>query len=331
MATSKNYPIPNLLLFILLAIVSACSQSPPRTSPAALIPSPTPTPLTLPIGTGGGVIAFASDRDGGRMDIYLINADGSELTQITHTRDDEIAPSWSPDGSKLAYLVSKHGQLQLAILNLESALTDPVAYHSKLLVEDPVDSSSPSWSLDGNTLYYSAYQNDELDLYKINIDGSSKIQITQTDYHEKHPTLSPDGTKLVYCSNQSGSFDLYLVNNFNSIDFVDQIPIQLTSVNGDELFPIWSPDGDRILYTSTENGNKDLAIVPLDGSNPSSVLDSLADEWNASWSADGTQLIYSYFNFNSTLNDLYIYEFENTSSYPLTSDNFDNWWPAWRP
>jgi len=331
MVPIKNFPVHSLLLFILLAILASCSPSPLQASPPEPISTPTPTPVTLPTGVGGGVIVFASDRDRGRMDIYLINADGSELTQLTHTRDDEIAPSWSPDGSKIAYLVSRHGQLKLAILNLEFALTDSGTDHPTFLVEDPLDSSSPSWSPDGNTVFYTANKNDNLDLYKINVDGSSKKQLTQTDHHEKHPTLSPDGTKLVYCSNQSGSFDLYLVENFAPQVFQNQLQIQLTSGDGDELFPVWSPDGTRILYTSTENGNKDLAIIHLDGSNPSTIANTPADEWNASWSPDGAQIVYSFFNFNNTLNDLYIYEFENNRSYPITSDNFDNWWPAWRP
>ena len=64
----------------------------------------------------------------------------------------------------------------------------------------------------------------------------------------------------------------------NNLGSKDQSPIQLTFGNGDELYPIMSPGGDQILYTFTKEGTKDLATVNLDGSNPSSVLDSSADE-----------------------------------------------------
>ena len=79
----------------------------------------------MPSGNGGGVIVFSSDRNGGRMDLYLINADGSDLIQLTHTRGDELAPAWSADGSMLAYLVSKNNQLNLYVLDVNAGLSNP--------------------------------------------------------------------------------------------------------------------------------------------------------------------------------------------------------------
>ncbi|MCD6425809.1 MAG: PD40 domain-containing protein [Anaerolineales bacterium] len=119
-----------------------------------------------------------------------------------------------------------------------------------------------------------------------------------------------------------------MVENINNLDFHNQLPIQLTSGKGDEFYPIWSPACGRILYTSTGNGNKDLTIVHPNGSNPSPVVDSPADKWNARWSPDSTQIVYSCFNFDSALIDLYIYEFDSGSWFPITSDNFDDWLPA---
>ena len=53
-------------------------------------------------GSGGGIIAFTSDRDG-QKEIYFMNADGSSQTRITNTMVDEHSPKWSNDGSKLAF------------------------------------------------------------------------------------------------------------------------------------------------------------------------------------------------------------------------------------
>ena len=330
MAPSIKRQLLNLILFAMFINLCGCSKSTPIPPTETPHPNQSPTPLTLPVGSGGGIIAFVTDRNRGRMNLYLINADGSELTQITFSRYDEIAPSWSPDGTNLAYLVSKHDQLDLVILDLGSALSDPLTDHSTLIVEDSVDASPPSWTSDGNMLIYAAYQGENLDLFAINSDGSDKKQLTQTNVSEKHPALSPDGTKLVFSSDLSGTFDLYLIENFNIPEFHSQPTVQLTFENGDELYPTWSPGGDRILYTSTENGNKDLRIIYTDGGNSVTVSSSTADEWKASWSPDGNKIVYSYFNFDNDLNDLHVLGLDTTSSVPITVDNFDNWWPAWK-
>jgi len=322
----------HLLIYIgLITLISSCSETSTQLPISTPIEFPSPTPLTLPSGNGGGIIAFASDRNSGRMDLYLINADGSELAQITHTKDDIISPSWSPDGSNLAFLVSRSGQLSLSILSLDSALANPLTDHSISLVEDPVEESPPSWSPDGSMIFYAAEEEGIVNLFKIDSDGMNKFQITDNEYNEKHPSLSPDGTKLVFSSDKSGSFDLYLIDGFNLSDIQLQIPIQLTSGEGDDLFPSWSPDSGQILFTTTQNGDKNISIIELESGSIQTIQDSTADEWMASWSPASNQIVFSCFNFDNALNDIYIYHFESKTLHAITNDNFDNWWPAWRP
>lgn len=331
MAFHNKNSIYLIIIICLLILSTGCSASSTPQHTADPIKSPPPTPLALPSGSGGGIIVFASDRNRGHMDLYLINADGSELTQITHTNDDIIAPSWSPDGSYLAFLISKFNQLNIAILPLESVLADVSADHSIVLVEDPVESSPPAWSPDGSMLFYAAAPGENIDLYKIDLDGKNKVQITDTDFHEKHPALAPDGTKLVYSSDRSGSFDIYLIDDFDLRNPQIQSPIQITFGEGDELFPAWSPDGSRIVFTTTEKGSKDISYIDLESRTVHSIQDSSADEWKAAWSPDSTQLVFSYFNFDNSLNDIYIYSIESEASVPITEDQFDNWWPDWKP
>ena len=54
----------------------------------------------------GQTIAFASDRDG-NSEIYLMNVDGSGQTRITNAAGDDTDPTWSPDGTRLAYRSSR--------------------------------------------------------------------------------------------------------------------------------------------------------------------------------------------------------------------------------
>ena len=73
--------------------------------------APTPTPTPTPAATGAlGHIAFRAYVDG-NADIYVINADGSNQTRLTDDQEFSTMPRWSPDGSKIAFVSNRLGQI----------------------------------------------------------------------------------------------------------------------------------------------------------------------------------------------------------------------------
>jgi TolB protein len=192
----------------------------------------------------GDKIAFISDRDG-RMDVWVMNADGSDAHKVTtgdgNTSDAE--PSWSPDGTKLAFSSSRSGDgWHLFIVDLATgAITrltsgwgvspawspdgTRIAYADgnaiKLIDADGMNDrfltcaclgpeGSPTWSPSGGNIVFGRYDQDwqttnVRQLYIMSANGGDALPITSGAYYHGHPSFSPDGSMLVF-QRQDGAF-----------------------------------------------------------------------------------------------------------------------------
>jgi len=99
----------------------------------------------------GERIAFISNRSG-NFDLFTMNADGSDLRQLTTTVDDETTPAWSPDGSKIAYVLVKN--LASGEQERRLYLISPDGNDMQELSAGVEYSSDPDWSPDGRYLLF---------------------------------------------------------------------------------------------------------------------------------------------------------------------------------
>ena len=74
---------------------------------------------SMPVGAFGG-IALASERSG-NGEIYTMNADGTGLTQRTDDPADDGAPSWSPDGTRVAFHSARDGNYEIYVMNADGS------------------------------------------------------------------------------------------------------------------------------------------------------------------------------------------------------------------
>ena len=103
-------PVPRSLLAILTLALAAglLVVEQPWSGPAGAGP-----PM---IAFPGNDIAFSSTRDG-NWDIYVMNADGSDLTRLTNATGADLAPAWSPDGRSIAFTSNRDGNAEIYVMN----------------------------------------------------------------------------------------------------------------------------------------------------------------------------------------------------------------------
>jgi Tol biopolymer transport system component len=183
----------------------------------------------------GTKIAFSSNRDGD-FEIFVMNADGSDQTQLTFNAgaQDRI-PSWTADGTQIVYDKNfleiyainsdgSGGERKLAdgFIPGTSAYGDKVVFgHDGLvtmqlagsarhrITEDPTDFSA-NWSPQRNDLVFTRSTETDRDIYLVHANGTGLTRLTNTpDRFEFAPVWSPDDTKMAFvgCSSVFGMID----------------------------------------------------------------------------------------------------------------------------
>jgi eukaryotic-like serine/threonine-protein kinase len=302
---------------------------PPATeTEPAILPSATIAATSIPQGTpqggGQGQIAFVSERSG-LPQIFLMNADGSNVSQLTSETQGACQPEWSPNGNRLAY-ISPCGGLQerydgasIFILNLNNGRTDLI---STLATGD----YDPAWSPDGDHLAFTSLQTGKPQIFIYEFDNDTSHILMNRSTVNRMPAWSPDGEQIVFVSPSP-------VNNQPILFIVDSSgqnePRAVTAqANGRMLRPTWSPEGNLIRFDLGNGGvlgghlllgNQD---VPLDTSL------SLAE--NPSFSPDANWIVFNGVQSGSGLN-IYLIPHNDVQLTALTDDLTDNYQPAWRP
>jgi TolB protein len=214
----------------------------------------------------GRMIAFWSRRTGpgnptGDQEIFVMNANGTGLRQVTYNTVDDGAPAWSPDGDRLVFHRWLDGDSHADLMTVRLNGTG-----ERNLTRSPgILERNAVWSPDGREIVFAREDSGvENDIATIRPDGSHLRTLTDTIVNEDAPDWSPDGKWIAYHSDAAMQFvqwDLYAMRRDGSSP-----PIRLKT--GNAYHAAWAPDGRKIAFSSDRTGMIELYTMRVDGSRP---------------------------------------------------------------
>lgn len=161
----------------------------------------------------------------------------------------------------------------------------PDGTDQKSLPTDGISKLDVEYSPDGTRIAYSESISSVQQVFVANADGTSPLQLTSGVVNTYTPSWSPDGTKILYVQSVSGAKRIFRMN----ADGSSQTQLTSTSPYSD---PEYSPDGTKIVAV-LEGSDDEIVVMNADGSNIVALTNNSVVDGTASWSPDGTKLIFS--------------------------------------
>lgn len=227
----------------------------------------------------GSAGKIAYDRDSVSTDIFVMEPDGARKTQLTTHSGTDAHPTWSPDGSQIAFQGKTDGDADIFVMNADGTGRTKVTNNT-------VEDNAPAWSPDGSKIALARFKGGDWEIYTMDPDGSHSTPLTANTQSDLNPAWSPDGRQIVYVHHDGTDYDLYTMN----ADGTGQSP--LTSNSADDRDPAWSPDGSRIVFMR-DNPVFELFTISPDGTDEQQLTSNNKFETEPAWSPDGRQIAFT--------------------------------------
>jgi TolB protein len=225
-------------------------------------------------GIGMTQIAFVSDATG-HKEIYMCDADGSNIRQITKDNSTCVSPSLRNDAVFLAFTSYVSGYPDIYMIDLRNNAR-------RRIVNAPGTNGGAAFSPDGERLAMTMSFAGNPELYVTNPGGLGGHRLTRTAWAESSPTWSPDGKRIMFSANRNGKPQLFIVPSQGGEPTAVLTGFQYTTE------PNWSPDGHRVAATVRHGGK--LSVVITDTA--AGLTRVLAEGQDPCWGADARHIIY---------------------------------------
>ena len=310
-------------------------------APAVSARPPRPGAQTHPGDQGAIAFARLVDPAAFRFNIFRMDVDGHNVTNLSDDAFSDNEPAWSASGTQLAF-VSDRDPTPLgtiwrmtatgAGLKQLTTSTDPVGFDG-----------APAWYPGDDRIIFASNRatGGSMDLWYQDVDtGGSPVgdpvRLTTGGRDDVAPAVSPDGKLIAFASdrvtpqNPQGDFEIFVLKA-NAPEGPDNPAQQLTKNDVDDTNPDWKPNGQKLAFAreQTAGGPHQIYTMTRQGKQQQPLTSADQDALHPSWSPDGQRLAYAVVG---EFRDIYRINADGTQSVNLTEgSNTDNDQPVWQP
>jgi TolB protein len=272
--------LTTILCFGILSFLGCSPQVTPTAETTISLEQPTATEKFVPVASKNAeeVVIFSYEEDG-YAHLFAYIPEKMPLTRISAGDWDDITPSPSPDGERIAFASNRNGFWDLYLLELGSG-------NVTQLTNTPQYEGAPTWSPDGSFIAFESYENENLNIVvgPATDPLSNPILLTTSSASDNSPVWAPDGRHIAFISD--GEVVLANLDRTDDSRFQNLSHTQLAS----ESHPVWSPDGKKLAWASSSQGVGQSGIYVWDSSKNMPAVWVGDGNWPA-WNTSGDQIL----------------------------------------
>lgn len=204
-------------------------------------------------------------KQGTRFELQIADADGDGAQTALVSREPIISATWSPDGTRIAYVSFENKK---PVIYIHSLLTGK----RTVLANYKGSNSAPAWAPDGSRLAVVLSRDGGSQIFSIRPDGSDLQRLATSSSIDTEPRYSPDGQFIYFTSDRGGGPQIYRMPASGGD------AQRITFEGSYNVTPRVSPDGKSLAYISRNNGHFQLVLLDLTSKQTQTLTDGSADE-----------------------------------------------------
>src|SRR3954467_1542422 len=217
-------------------------------------------------------------KRGTRFELQVADADGLNAQSVLASQEPIMSPSWSPDGSRIAYVSFDQKKPIVVVQNLAQGTTTVVANFRG-------NNSSPAWAPDGRSLAVALSKDGLTQIYRLPATGGTPQRLAGSSGIDTNPNFSPDGQWIAFTSDRGGSPQIYRMPATGG-------PAQRLTFEGTyNVAPRYSPDGKSIAFVQREGGRFRIANLELSTGQVTVLTDGTLDD-SPTFAPNGKMILY---------------------------------------
>lgn len=249
--------------------------------------------------------------------IWRMNVDGTDVVQMTNSKDGEESGIWSPDGKYISFVTKRENEkVQIYLLNngggeaiqlthhktsISSHCWSPCCQKVYFLADDPLTEKEEKQKKEKDDAYIFEHNFKPTHLWVFDLKTKEEKRMTEGDFTIREISISRDGTKMLFAAAPTPLYDDILNSEIWIMDLKDNSKRQITQNGIYESDISLSPDNSQILFIAESDANlmdyyyqSNLFMVPAEGGTPKVIIPDFAYEaYDTDWSADGNSIYFT--------------------------------------